>query len=296
VVKKGQLFESLEHVKFFFQDYSVRHHRPFYVAKSNKAIRYIIRCQNRRCSWGVWLRRTNSDIHQWKVTRVRQPHSCGTSDIRHIHSNCTSKYLGRRIVSIVWADSDIIVAALIEIIHGLTIYRVRYGKAWRAKQHALSLLWGDWKEAYAKVPMILSVISHFNPGTKFFIDTGGKSLPNEKGVYCPVLKRIWWCFQQCVEGFKHCRPLISVDATFLTGKYKGTLMVAVGITAEDHLLPLAFALVEGENNESWSWFISLVRKQIVGPDRSFCMISDRHRGLLNAANEHLDGYPPIVHR
>ena len=68
------------------------------------------------------------------------------------------------------------------------------------------------------------------------------------------------------------------------------------ITAEDHLLPLAFALVEGENNESWSWFISLVRKQIVGPDRSFCMISDRHRGLLNAANEHLDGYPPIVHR
>jgi hypothetical protein len=33
VIKKGQLFESLDTVKFFFQGYVVRHHQPFYVAK-----------------------------------------------------------------------------------------------------------------------------------------------------------------------------------------------------------------------------------------------------------------------
>jgi hypothetical protein len=55
-----------------------------------------------------------------------------------------------------------------------------------------------------------------------------------------------------VAGFAHCRPIVSVDATFLIGKYKDTLMVAVGMTAENQLLPLAFVLVEGENNESWS--------------------------------------------
>jgi hypothetical protein len=53
-----------------------------------------------------------------------------------------------------------------------------------------------------------------------------------------------------VTGFTHYRPIVNVDAIFLTGKYKGTLMVAVGMTAENQLLPLAFALVEGENNES----------------------------------------------
>jgi hypothetical protein len=53
-----------------------------------------------------------------------------------------------------------------------------------------------------------------------------------------------------MAGFAHCRHVISIDGTFLTGKYKGMLMVAVGMTAENQLLPLAFALVEGENNES----------------------------------------------
>jgi hypothetical protein len=33
VIKKGQLYESLEPVKFFSPDYLVRHHRSFYVAK-----------------------------------------------------------------------------------------------------------------------------------------------------------------------------------------------------------------------------------------------------------------------
>jgi hypothetical protein len=36
VIKKGQLFESLDTIKFFFQDYDVYHHRPFYVAKSKQ--------------------------------------------------------------------------------------------------------------------------------------------------------------------------------------------------------------------------------------------------------------------
>jgi hypothetical protein len=53
-----------------------------------------------------------------------------------------------------------------------------------------------------------------------------------------------------VAGFTHYRTIVSVDATFLTGKYKDTLMVAVGMTAENQLLPFAFVLIEGENIES----------------------------------------------
>ena len=59
---------------------------------------------------------------------------------------------------------------------------------------------------------------------------------------------------------------------------------------------MAFALVEGENNESWSWFMRLLRVEVLGQSRPICVISDRHAGILRAAGEQIDGYHPIVHR
>jgi hypothetical protein len=38
VIMSGQMFETLNDVKFFFQDYAVRHHRPYYIDKLNKDI------------------------------------------------------------------------------------------------------------------------------------------------------------------------------------------------------------------------------------------------------------------
>jgi hypothetical protein len=38
-----------------------------------------------------------------------------------------------------------------------------------------------------------------------------------------------------------------------------------------------------------------VRKQVLGPDRHVYMILDCHRGLLNGAKDHLEGYPALIH-
>jgi hypothetical protein len=35
IIKKGQMFETIDVVQLFYQDYVVGHHRPYYVAKSN---------------------------------------------------------------------------------------------------------------------------------------------------------------------------------------------------------------------------------------------------------------------
>jgi len=99
-----------------------------------------------------------------------------------------------------------------------------------------------------------------------------------------------------VEAFKHCRPVISVDATFLAGAYKGVLMIATAYDANNQLIPLGFGLTVGEKNDSWSWFLVHVRQVVIGPTRQVCMISDRHHGLLNAAREEINGYPNLVHR
>ena len=73
-------------------------------------------------------------------------------------------------------------------------------------------------------------------------------------------------------------------------------MMAAAIDPEDQIVPMAFALAEGENNESWSWFMRLLCVQVLGPSRTICLISYRHAELLNAAAEHIDGFLPLVHR
>jgi hypothetical protein len=44
--------------------------------------------------------------------------------------------------------------------------------------------------------------------------------------------------------------VLSIDGTFLMGKYEGTLLIAIGIDADRHLVSLAFAIVEKENSDS----------------------------------------------
>ena len=98
------------------------------------------------------------------------------------------------------------------------------------------------------------------------------------------------------HAFQFYWPVVFIDGTFLTGKYRGSLMMAATIDPEDQIVPMTFALTEGENNKSWSLFMWLLRVQVLGPSRTICLISDRHAWLLNAAAEHIDGFPPLVHR
>jgi hypothetical protein len=84
------------------------------------------------------------------------------------------------------------------------------------------------------------------------------------------------CFAQFAKAFKHCHPLVLVDGTFLAGKYRGVLMIVVGVDPDNQLVPLAFALAEGENDDSCCWFMKLVRQNVLHSSRNICMISDRH--------------------
>ena len=105
-------------------------------------------------------------------------------------------------------DPDVTVATLIEVIFGFIKYRVKYGKAWRAKQRAMQLLWGDWKEAYGLLPRILTAMLAKNAGMEFY-PWHENRMDRDGVVMKHVLVRVYWSFEQCIEAFKHCRPVIS---------------------------------------------------------------------------------------
>jgi hypothetical protein len=84
-------------------------------------------------------------------------------------------------------------------------------------------------------------MNHFNLGVKWFPYMTGLRV-HDGCVLKLVLLRVFWCFPQCEVAFQHCCLVILVDGTFLTGKYRGTLMMAVGVDPEQQLVPLAFAM------------------------------------------------------
>ena len=58
-------------------------------------------------------------------------------------------------------------------------------------------------------------------------------------------------FHLSIEGFKHCRLVLSIEGTRLYGKYKNTLMIAMVCGGNNQLFSLAFVLTEGESIDSW---------------------------------------------
>jgi hypothetical protein len=99
-------------------------------------------------------------------------------------------------------NSDISVSSLRVSIHGFTGYPVSYGKAWHAKQIALQIRWGSWKEAYNRIPRILCAMNHYNPSLKWYVDTGGKYFINNITCHVThVLQRVFWSFAQTEHVF-----------------------------------------------------------------------------------------------
>ncbi|CAN6928836.1 unnamed protein product, partial [Brassica oleracea] len=56
--------------------------------------------------------------------------------------------------------------------------------------------------------------------------------------------------------------MLIVDGTHLGGKYKGVLLTTSGQDAKFQIFPLAYAIVDSEDEESWTWDLySKVRAQ-----------------------------------
>ena len=99
-----------------------------------------------------------------------------------------------------------------------------------------------------------------------------------------ILRYVFWAFASCIEGFRHCKPVISIDGTHLYGKYRGVLLIAIAIDAINKVLPLAFAVVDKESRPSWGWFLERLKISLadVIVDKDICIIFDRYKGIQNA--------------
>jgi len=91
-----------------------------------------------------------------------------------------------------------------------------------------------------------------NPGTEFNIETvAGAVIGSKQRFY-----RLYICFQAQRESWKQtCRPVIGIDGAFLKWDIKGHLLAAVGRDGDNRIVPIAWSVVEIENDDNWDWFL-----------------------------------------
>ena len=111
-----------------------------------------------------------------------------------------------------------------------------------------------------------------------------------------IFSSAFWAFGLCIRGFRHCRPVISIDATHLYGKYKGKLLIAMATDDNNEVYPLAFAVVKCESTKTWGWFLACLLTYVIYRT-NLCIIFDRHRGIQSCFDDTTRGYlqPPLTY-
>ena len=103
-------------------------------------------CDKKRCPWRVCARKQKV-TGKWKITKVVGPHNCADHVLTLKHRQLTSTLIAKRLMGILQGEPNMKVMTIIrtvEVLYGG--YVIIYGKAWRAKQRAWNMIYGDWED------------------------------------------------------------------------------------------------------------------------------------------------------
>jgi len=127
------------------------------------------------------------------------------------------------------------------------------------------------------LPVYLHVLQLANPGTIYHLETEIDDIGDERFKY------VFLALGDSVKGLKYLWRVVVVDGTHLFGKFLGCLLTASCQDANFQIFPIAFAVVDSETDESWTWFMNKLTEIIKdGPDLTF--VSVRNQSIFKAVS------------
>ena len=128
---------------------------------------------------------------------------------------------------------------------------ISYSQVYRAKWKAIDLITRDEQLQYGKLRDYEKIIRLNDKGSRVILQT---EMEDENAQ--PKFKRIYIRYNAQKVGFlRGCRSIIGLDGYHLKGRFGGQILSAIARDANDNIFPVAFAVVEQENKNSWVWFL-----------------------------------------
>ncbi|XP_013624408.1 PREDICTED: uncharacterized protein LOC106330498 [Brassica oleracea var. oleracea] len=240
VLKKGQHFTSKAALQATMEICAMKHNFDYKVGKTDRRVWYV-RCAYDDCRWRVRTEGLTGSSY-FIIKKYVPDHSYSPSSRNHSVRTASSKIVGSLIkhkyetVKEGPKPNDII--QFMRNDHGVEI---SYSLAWEAREYAVNVVRSIPEKGYEKVPKYLHMMKEANPGSHTFYET------DSNGRF----RFLFISYGQSIRGFYAAiRKVIVVDGTFLKRKYKGVLLLATALDGNLNLYPIAFGVVDSENDRS----------------------------------------------
>ncbi|XP_075083561.1 uncharacterized protein LOC107765963 [Nicotiana tabacum] len=79
-------------------------------------------------------------------------------------------------------------------------------------------------------------------------------------------------------------PIVAVDESHLKSYYTGTFISASTLDGAGHILPLAYGVIDSENDAAWSWFFEQF-KEAYDERENMCIVSDRNESIIKSISK-----------
>ncbi|XP_056848648.1 protein FAR1-RELATED SEQUENCE 5-like [Raphanus sativus] len=274
---KGQEFRTKTAMQVLVQRGAHKNGFEYDTLKSDTG-RFVARCRGAKegCKWYLRVvKLKNSDL--WTVRTYVKSHTCSvvtTSTLRNgrrgtpqvVASVLGEEYPGRYDTP---RSSD-----LISMVTRKVGVKVSYATAWRGKRLAANEVRGTPEESFSMIHSYMHMLKLKNPDSVSYVEVDAAKR----------FKYLFFAFGASIEGFVAMRKVIIVDGTHLKHVYGGVLLVATAQDPDRHHYPIAFGVVDGEKDESWTWFMNKLRSVISDVD-GLVFLSDRNASLIKSIRE-----------
>ncbi|KAL6549526.1 hypothetical protein OROHE_008643 [Orobanche hederae] len=275
----GQDFKSVKEFREALQKYAIAH-RFAYKLKKNDSNRASGICVEQGCSWSIhasWVPAS----HSFRIKKFNNSHTCGGESWKNAHPS-------RKLLVSVIKDrlretphhKPKEIAKRISRDFGIEL---KYTQVRRGIEGAREQLQGSYKESYNRLPRLCEKLVGANPGS--FVQL----ITNDEKRF----QRLFVSFLSCIQSFQNgCRPILFLNATSLRSKYQESLLTATAVDADDGFFPVAFSIVDTENEDSWHWFLEQLRSAVstgaTASLRPLTFVSDMDKGLARYVHQVFD--------
>ncbi|XP_024046636.1 uncharacterized protein LOC127900319 [Citrus sinensis] len=270
-LRLGDVFDDVEHFRYVLGEVMVD--KGFEITKVyNEPRRFYGKCKISECPWYVMGGKIRGK-GGFAIKELQKKHECRQTR-KSVAVN--SKWIAEKIKSKVTVDPHVKISVLREFM--LETYGVRIGdlKLYRARERARKDINGDYARGYEDLFQYVAVIHKYDPGAICKVLCDAVTKP-EKVLF----QRFFMAFPAQKNALNNgCRPYIGLDGCHLKSKYGGVLLADVGMDANNGMVPLALAVCEIENTETWSWFLEILHSYFDNGLEKITFCSDRQKGLL----------------